>query len=110
MLEGVAAARAVLDVVTGELAQLVRPGRRSVRGGSSRHGWCQSFERLPTCVVGRSGVQAVMTNLVEAIGEDVLHESAQELDWSQAQRLAVFGAEDHGVLAHKDETAVGDTN
>jgi len=51
-----------------------------------------------------------VANILEAAGQDVLHESAQKLDWMQGLGLTILGAEGDRVALNINEAAVGDRN
>lgn len=65
-------------------------------------------ERRQRVGYGSAGIEAMVADLVEAVGQDVLHEAAQEVYWVQRDGLAVLCAEGHGVVGDGGEAAVGD--
>lgn len=54
------------------------------------------------------GVQAVVTDLVKAIGQDVEQEATDELSGLDGAGLALADPEGNGLVSDLDETAVGD--
>jgi len=55
-----------------------------------------------------AGIETEVADFLEAVGQDVLHESAQKLDWMQGLGLAILGAEGDRVTLNLNEAAVGD--
>lgn len=92
---------ALTDVATGEGQEVLLPGGRTPGGGwrrvgeGCRRGWdCgeQVAGADPASLGVGAGVQAVVTDLVESVGQDVLDEAAEKLDGCERGCLVTAGA------------------
>lgn len=45
---------------------------------------------------------------MKAVGQGVLHEAVEKLDWRDGDGLAVLGSEGHGLVVHVHKVAVRD--
>ena len=104
--QGGEAAGAEPDVATSELEELLfvrwpLPSQRSrrhaeqlARGGE----------------LGGGGVETDVADLVEALGQHVLHEAPEERDGGEGLDAAAAGAEDDVLGGNVDEAAIGDAD
>lgn len=110
VIDETAADAAAIDVASGQRPEALAPsgGRGGGLGSRSRdeHGAC-GIQRVGD---SGTGVEAIVADLVESVGQDVLHEAAQELDWVERGGLAVLGAKGDGVVGDGGEAAVGDAD
>ena len=94
-------------LVAGERIQDVSAGRRhALRGRRTRLEQRARFDELRVDVAGSE--QAEVAHLDEARGQDEKQEAAKKFDRREGEGLAVLGAECDGVVAERDEPAVGD--
>src|SRR5262249_11108605 len=102
-------------VASGERKELVLPGRRARlwhvhragRFNGSRAVQPVTSHRPASLSVG-AGVQAIMTDLVESVRQDVLDEAPEKLDRREGHGLGAARAEGHGGGRDSEQTAIGD--
>src|SRR5262249_25259568 len=98
------AAGAASDIAAGELEEPLFP-----RGGRR---WRR--RRHPEPLAGSTelggSVQAVVADLVEAVGQDVLHEAPEELDGGEGLGVLAPGPEDDTLAGDVEQAAVGDAD
>jgi hypothetical protein len=95
--------------VSGELVELLGPcGTGAAGAWSSAWAWREQGAGGGERFGQGSGVEAIVPDLVEAVGKDVEEEAAKELDGVEGDGAAVFGAEGDGIGGDLDEPGVGD--
>ena len=99
-----AADRTALDVAP---SQLEDPGAVALRRCGHRGGGCGQEGTRGGALVGR-GVQTNAADLVEAVGQHVLHEASEKLDLRDRLEPVTLRAEGHALVGDIDEAAVRD--
>jgi len=96
--------RAATDVAAGEREEPLLPG------DLGRGRWRGHAEPLAGHDELGGGVEAEVADLVEAVGEDVLHKAVEELDRVEGLEVVAAGAEDNAIVGDVEQTAVGDAD
>src|SRR3984957_10003457 len=65
---------------------------------------------LVAVLLGRRCVQADVSNLVKAVGQDVLNEATKEVDRRESLDPVALGAESHGRVGDAAQATVGDAD
>jgi hypothetical protein len=101
------------DIASSQLSECLDP--RGARARWKRRGrmlWGPRSELLPRSVElffrDRGRIQTVVSDLVKAVGQDMLEEAAQEFHVRERGDLAILGAERNGSVGDVYETAIGD--
>src|SRR6185437_4700924 len=103
--QGGEAAGAEPDVPAREIEELLLP-----RGARSNwRGWWHP-EPLARRVEPRGGVEADVADLVEAVGQHVLHEAPEELDGGEGLGGVAAGPEHDARIGDVEQAAVGDAD
>ncbi len=98
------ASRTVTDVAPRQLGEPLLPGLFWLRGRGL-------VERSASGVaLGDGDVEADVTDLVKAVGQDVTDEPAQELDWMDGDGVAILCAKGDRVLRNVDQATVADAD
>ena len=106
MFNEAAACRAAIDIASGEVAEVFMPRR------------CRTKTRHPVSVqlavrhrepfVGARCVQAVVSDLLEAVGQDVVEEATEKFDRRERRRRPILRPEGHCSGRHVHQTTVRD--
>ncbi len=91
--QGGAADRTAADVAAGEVEELLLVRWALLPRRGRRH----AEERARRSELGVGGVEADVADLVEAVGQHVLHEAPEELDRREGLGAAAAGAEDDAL-------------